>query len=171
MPFLRLRTSKGLSWKIASCHAPCSGTRDAKFGVSGNWERGFLISVAKNYSAGFNERDWSWSHLLIWVFLVMVRCSLTNNLVPMFQHGRRLMVDQCTTCDCFQSAPRKYTLRCTKLNCQACPVVSVSSLGVLPRTVSHENRVLHCMHPFTLGTSLGPLAFPGSSVFFPWIRW
>lgn len=42
----------------------------------------------------------------------------------MFQHGRRLMVDPCTTCDCFQTAPRKYTLRCTKLNCQACPAVS-----------------------------------------------
>ncbi|XP_048156081.1 von Willebrand factor [Corvus hawaiiensis] len=45
-------------------------------------------------------------------------CPLNGTVIG---HGRRLMVDQCTTCDCFQSAPRKYTLRCTKLNCQACP--------------------------------------------------
>uniref|UniRef100_A0A8C9MZR3 von Willebrand factor n=1 Tax=Serinus canaria TaxID=9135 RepID=A0A8C9MZR3_SERCA len=52
--------------------------------------------------------------------------GMANGITP---HGRRLMVDQCTTCDCFQSAPRKYTLRCTKLNCQACPAVSGNSLG------------------------------------------
>uniref|UniRef100_A0A674GH51 von Willebrand factor n=1 Tax=Taeniopygia guttata TaxID=59729 RepID=A0A674GH51_TAEGU len=45
-------------------------------------------------------------------------CPLNGTVIG---HGKRLMVDQCTTCDCFQSAPRKYTLRCTKLNCQACP--------------------------------------------------
>ncbi|XP_039919391.1 von Willebrand factor isoform X2 [Hirundo rustica] len=45
-------------------------------------------------------------------------CPLNGTVIG---HGRRLMVDQCTTCDCFQTAPRKYTLRCTKLNCQACP--------------------------------------------------
>uniref|UniRef100_A0A8C5X262 von Willebrand factor n=1 Tax=Malurus cyaneus samueli TaxID=2593467 RepID=A0A8C5X262_9PASS len=45
-------------------------------------------------------------------------CPLNGTVIG---HGRRLMVDQCTTCDCFQSAPRKYTLRCTKLNCQSCP--------------------------------------------------
>ncbi|XP_041282783.1 von Willebrand factor [Onychostruthus taczanowskii] len=45
-------------------------------------------------------------------------CPLNGTVIG---HGRRLMVDQCTTCDCFQSAPRKYTLRCKKLNCQACP--------------------------------------------------
>ncbi|XP_066039748.1 von Willebrand factor [Chamaea fasciata] len=46
-------------------------------------------------------------------------CPLNGTVIG---HGRRLMVDPCTTCDCFQTAPRKYTLRCTKLNCQACPV-------------------------------------------------
>ncbi|KAM4902021.1 von Willebrand factor [Sylvia borin] len=45
-------------------------------------------------------------------------CPLNGTVIG---HGRRLMVDPCTTCDCFQTAPRKYTLRCTKLNCQACP--------------------------------------------------
>ncbi|KAM7022548.1 von Willebrand factor [Passerculus sandwichensis] len=45
-------------------------------------------------------------------------CPLNGTVIG---HGRRLMVDQCTTCECFQSAPQKYTLRCTKLNCQACP--------------------------------------------------
>uniref|UniRef100_A0A803V778 von Willebrand factor n=1 Tax=Ficedula albicollis TaxID=59894 RepID=A0A803V778_FICAL len=67
------------------------------------------------------------------------RCGkvVTNDkLVLVFQHGRRLMVDQCTTCDCFQAAPRKYTLRCTKLNCQACPGVSASPLGALLRNLT-----------------------------------
>uniref|UniRef100_A0A8U7MAY3 von Willebrand factor n=1 Tax=Corvus moneduloides TaxID=1196302 RepID=A0A8U7MAY3_CORMO len=82
--------------------------------------------------------------------------GMTNSITP---HGRRLMVDQCTTCDCFQSAPRKYTLRCTKLNCQACPAVSVSSLTVLLRSVSDESCILHCTHQFMFGTTLGPLAF------------
>ncbi|NXP39690.1 VWF factor, partial [Leiothrix lutea] len=53
-------------------------------------------------------------------------CPLNGTVIG---HGRRLMVDPCTTCDCFQTAPQKYTLRCTKLNCQACPVVSGSCLG------------------------------------------
>lgn len=149
--------------------------RCKKLGSLETWEHGFLIPLAKNNSARFSESDLTWSHLLICVLLA--RRSLTDKPVPMFQHGRRLMVDQCTTCDCFQSAPRKYTLRCTKLNCQACPAVSVSSLGVLLRNVSDESRVLHCIHQFMFGTTLGPLAFLqvllGSlgSVFLPWIRW
>ncbi|KAF2986880.1 hypothetical protein EK904_012232, partial [Melospiza melodia maxima] len=50
-------------------------------------------------------------------------CPLNGTVIG---HGRRLMVDQCTTCECFQSAPQKYTLRCTKLNCQACPSANAS---------------------------------------------
>lgn len=125
--------------------------------VSENLAAWFLVSPAKNYSARFNERDLIWSHLFISILLE--RWSLTHKLVPMFQHGRRLMVDQCTTCDCFQSAPRKYTLRCTKLNCQACPAVSGNSLGRSAWNVSDESHVLWYTHHFTSGTALGLLAF------------
>lgn len=148
--------------------------RCKKLGSLEAWVHGFLVPLAKNNSARFSESDLTWSHLLICVLLA--RQSLSDKPVPMFQHGRRLMVDQCTTCDCFQSAPRKYTLRCTKLNCQACPAVSVSSLGVLLRNVSDESCVLHCTHQFMFGTTLGPLAFLQvllrslGSVFLPWIR-
>lgn len=83
------------------------------------------------------------------------------------------MVDACTTCNCLQTAPRKYTLRCTKLNCQACPAVSGSSLGALLGNVSDESCVPLYTQQFTSGTTLGPLAFLQvllrslGSVFFP----
>ncbi|NWS13317.1 VWF factor, partial [Pachyramphus minor] len=47
-------------------------------------------------------------------------CPLNGTVIGA---GRRLMVDQCTTCDCsFQQMPRKYALRCTKVSCSPCPV-------------------------------------------------
>lgn len=129
--------------------------------VSGNLAAWVSCFFSKNYSARFNERDLTWNHLFIWILLVRWSPKETDSdkLILMFQHGRRLMVDQCTTCECFQSAPRKYTLRCTKFNCQACPAVSGSSLRGSARNVSDESYVLHYIHHFTSGTALGPLAF------------
>lgn len=48
-------------------------------------------------------------------------CPLNGTVIGPW---RRLMVDQCTTCHCtLQSTPSlRYTLTCTKLNCEPCPV-------------------------------------------------
>jgi len=50
------------------------------------------------------------------------------------------MVDQCTTCVCSlqSTSSRRYTLTCTKLSCEPCPIVSASGLDVLVKNVSDE---------------------------------
>ncbi|XP_032850933.2 von Willebrand factor isoform X2 [Tyto alba] len=48
-------------------------------------------------------------------------CPLNGTVIGPWKH---LMVDQCTTCHCsFQStSSRRYTLTCTKLTCEPCPI-------------------------------------------------
>lgn len=117
-----------------------------KLGSLETWKHGFLVSLAKKLQCNV---EWRRVDLKSLVDLSFAGGMVTNDKVFLiFQHGRRLMVDQCTTCECFLSAPRKYTLKCTKLNCQSCPGVSASPLGTLLWNVSDEGCV------FNIHTSL-----------------